>query len=183
MIRAVALASLILATPAAAQTAAQTHDEVAACVRALPIEVIINEGSGRCVKPNRYDLNKTFPLLHMQSAARQVAEFQAAFTLCPLARPGPNAKAMWRSVLGSYQHSEPDVPAIKAYIKDEVRAILARPRIGTVAYRCEQAKNLYGASGVKVNNGLVMKDGSSNERACVGAGTCRTADSLDVYFY
>lgn len=178
--RALALCLILAAAPAAAQTPEQ--QAVADCIRSLPSDVLLREGSGSCLPPAAHPpLTRIFPLQAQQSAANEVVRFRLALAGCPAVKPGPKSRTPWRLALASFEHVPPDVPAIRAYIDREfAKRRQDRPPPGGW---CEFAKSAYGEFGRKVRNAVVMRDGSSSVRQCVLDGTCSSADTIDVWLY
>lgn len=182
--RIVALTALLLATaPAAAQTPEQ--QAAAECIRNLTDHQMIHGGWRKWCRPKQDgpSQDEIFPLQVHWSVAREVVRFRVALRECPLAKAGPGAAGLWRSVLNSYQHTPPNVPAIRAWIDQEVEKESRKRPIYDLAERCERAKGNYGDMGRKSRNAIVMRDGSTTTRKCVLDGSCRTSDSVDVYVY
>lgn len=120
---------------------------------------------------------RLFPNFSTAGQMRQVVKFEVIVSRCPEVKRGPNANQPWQSLMRTYSVTPPDVPGLRAYLRDEVARINADRREDAsfmpISGWCDGARKLYGIGGIGgVADGIVNRDGTPARPKCYHDGSC-----------
>lgn len=122
---------------------------------------------------------RLFPTAYLSQRADEIAELEARIARCPDLRLGPGFKSMGQGLLRMFNPppaTQPDIPAIRAWIKVERARRIAINSSYPPGPNCESLRDHYGLSKT-----VVERSGKVATPACAKDGTCADRSFIEIF--